>query len=139
MLERDYHEQLKVLLANIDARVDLPEQYRELLANPGEVKMHTDERRRFARRIYPVKGILEVKQTMSGIARDHEYHVVFTKDFSRSGISFYHAAQLFPGERPILWLMAGKFTCTIVRCARVNKRCYDIGATFHKDGKRPQG
>lgn len=134
MLETDYHEQLKSLLADTEVRVELPVEYREVLASRGKVKLHADERRRFARRVFPVKAILEVKPTVSGIARDHEFHVVFTRDFSRGGIAFYHASELFPGERPILWLQPGKFMCTIVRCVRISKDCYDIGATFRNVG-----
>ena len=54
---------------------------------------------------------------------------VVTSDVSRSGISFLHAKQLYPGERILLWLPTGKQSYVVERVRRAqrqllrNRRC----------------
>jgi len=56
---------------------------------------------------------------------------VYTVDASRSGIRFFSPIQLLPDFRAHLRLpKVQEFQIEVVRCCRLDERCYDCGAIF---------
>lgn len=90
-----------------------------------------DDRRRFPRFHYRVRGLYEPAATFPDLARPEKAYVVYTKDISRGGIAFLHSLELFPKEHGRLRL-PGKFDreFEVVRCLRFSERCYLVGASF---------
>ncbi len=68
--------------------------------------------------------------TLPAIERPHGFTKVYTKDVSRSGISFLTTHQLYPSERVILWTQKGKLTCEVARCLKHNDKCFEVGAVY---------
>ena len=130
MLEDDYRRQLDALLATSECKVTLPREWKDLFTRRGALPSIDNDRRRFVRFHFPSKAVLELEQTLSSVDRSHSFFCVFTKDVSRDGISFFHAGQLYPGEKPVLWLAAGQTECMVVRCVRHSPQCFEIGAMF---------
>ena len=107
---------------SLNCTVELPEKEREFFRKQGLMSLAYDDRRRHPRVWCRGKAILE-----------HEglFYAVYTNDLSRSGISFLHAAQLFPCETVRLHTLAtAAFSLTIVRCRRLNDCCYACSCTF---------
>jgi hypothetical protein len=130
MLEDNYRQDLTSRLAQTACSVEVPQSLRHLLCRRGPELPRQDERRRFARISSPAKMLLEVTTTIKCIQRPPQFFAVLTLDVSREGVAFLHAAELFPGEVPILWFRSGKLACRVVRCLRHNARCFETGAVF---------
>lgn len=130
MLESDHHVKLTQVLAALECRVRLPPGWEDFFKRRGDHLVKHDDRRQFARSHCPTDALLQVRQTLPSLARERQFYRVYTKDLSRSGVSFLHEEQLFPCEQLALWFSSSLLNCTVVRCRRYNERCYEIGATF---------
>ncbi len=130
MLEGDYQERLTQLISKLPCRVEIPEKWGNFLEGRGPLPAIPNDRRRFVRHQFRGKAVLEVRQSLPSIEREHQYEVVYMRDLSRQGISFVHSGQLFPTETCRLWLPERKITLQIVRCQRVQERCYVVGGTL---------
>lgn len=130
MLENDYQQSFASLMNSSECEVALPSQFQDMFARRGVVEPVYDERRRFVRRHFATRAVLELAQTIPTIVRAQKFCGVFTTDMSRSGIAFLHAEQLFPGEQLWLWLPTSKLPCRVARCRRHNSKCFEVGATF---------
>ena len=130
MLEDNYHEQLNQLLLATESRITIPPEMYDFFAQKGVIEPIVDDHRRFVRRHFRAKYILELQQTLRLIPREPQHYCIYIKNLSRCGISFLHSEQLYPGEQPMLWLSTGKMSVTVARCNRHNETCYEIGATF---------
>jgi hypothetical protein len=128
MLERNDPGQLTQLLKSLECKAQLPSHLLDLFSRRGVIEPRFSERRRFVRRHFPSKAVLELSQTVPGISRDHEFCCIFTKDMSRNSIAFLHSEQLYPGEKLLLWLPIGKLRCRVSRCCRHNSQCFEICA-----------
>jgi hypothetical protein len=81
---------------------------------------------------------LEHRQSLPALPRADTRHVVYTKDVSRGGIGFLHSEPLFPMEQFRLALPDGKSrTIEVVRCRRIQQRCFEIGAVFVSGFRQP--
>jgi hypothetical protein len=93
-----------------------------------------DDMRRYARLICRGKNYraaLGYRQTLSVLPRSKQWYGVYTMDMSRGGCGFLHCEPLYPGERMIIVLLGGtRRVIEIIRCQRLNDRCYSIGAQF---------
>lgn len=133
MLESDHHVKLAQVLAALECRVRLPPDWDDFFDRRGANAVKHDDRRQFTRSHYPMNALLQIERALPCIPRERRLYRVYTKDLSRSGISFLHEEQLYPCERLRLWFSSSLLNCTVVRCRRHNERCYEIGATFGKD------
>lgn len=55
---------------------------------------------------------------------------VLVKDLSRSGISILSHQQMWPNESFSVELYKRKLEARVVRCQRLGKNCYDVGAVI---------
>ena len=100
----------------------------------------TNEERRHARMHLASLAGLEYRQTSQALPRQPEWHKVYVKDISLSGLAFLHGEQLYPLERMkmilpderLLKLLPNRISCIVevVRCSRLQERCYFVGAEF---------
>ena len=89
------------------------------------------DRRRHPRYHYRVYAALEHRQTLPSLPRPQQWHLIFTKDLSRGGLSFLHSEQLFPCERlRVVLPRKGMNLIEIVICNRVQEGCFQAGARF---------
>lgn len=74
---------------------------------------------------------LEHRQSLPGLPRAHGWFAVYLTDIARGGIGFIHGEALYPKERLRVVLINGMVKeIEIVRCERIDSRCYNIGARF---------
>jgi hypothetical protein len=128
MLDTSHRANLNDLLASLEDRIQLPEEWRDYFSESGVLPAYQNESRRFVRRRIRARVVLELGQTLPAIKRDPALHCVYLRDVSRTGVSFLHADELFPAEDCEIWLPQQKLHVTIVRCRRKTARCYLIGA-----------
>ena len=89
------------------------------------------EFRLFRRRQFCSSAALEYRPSFPSMSRPLTWHRVYTVNMARSGISFLHSEQLFPRERAGIVLLDGSdYDIEIVRCRRIQDRCFEIGARF---------
>ena len=130
MLAVDPQQRLDELLATAEDRLSVPRSVTAALT----AQPQADTRRRFARAVFARRAVLEIAQSLPAFPRAPGRYVVLTRDLSRSGIGFLHAAELYPGERVTLWLATGPVATEVARCVRHESRCYEIGVRFARAG-----
>lgn len=101
------------------------------------------EKRRHERRHLRIQAGLQYRQTAPVLRRPIKWHRVYMTNLSRGGIMFLHSEQLFPLERMRMVLPDPRVRefvrdpedCVIevVRCHRIQDRCFEIGAEFVED------
>jgi hypothetical protein len=133
MLESCYSRELAANTARAQCLVTLPEEWKQIESQRGMSCPIHDDRRRFVRSYCPMQVLMELRQVLHAVERAHAFYIVHMKDVSRGGLAFFHHAQMFPGERPTLWLPTGKRVCTVKRCFRRNPRCFEIGVSFETE------
>jgi hypothetical protein len=132
MLATDHLQELNARIAGAPCDVTVPREFAEIFRQRGPLPQRYDDRRRFVRFCRPTKALLDVKSTIPGIKREEGSYAVLLVDVSRSGASFLHSGELYPGEQVGLWFPTGKLPCTVVRCLRHNPRCYETGILFRR-------
>lgn len=130
MLDDNYHEQLKQLLLVTECPVQLPAQWSDFFDQKDNLQPYHSDKRRFVRRNFRSRCILDLEQSLPGVPREQKSYGVYSKDISRNGIAFLHSEQLFPGEKICVWLPTSKVRVTVARCRRHAEFCYEIGAKF---------
>jgi hypothetical protein len=128
MLDAVRLEELNEALDALPFHVVLPPEWKDYFTRRGPLPSQKDENRRYVRSYFRMQARMDLTQTLPLIPRAREQHIVLMKDVSRQGAGFLHSAQLFPGERVRLWLPTGCREYSVVRCARHNDSCYEIGA-----------
>jgi hypothetical protein len=124
-------QELVEAVGPLQCEIQLPSSWQDELAQAGRAPTRYDERRRHLRYHFRVCGALEYRQTFPALPRPNGWHQVFTKGLSRGGLSFLHSEQLFPRERMRILLPGQEISCVeIAWCARVQERCFQIGARF---------
>ncbi len=74
---------------------------------------------------------LELRQTLPSLPRAQAWFAVYLTDIGRGGIGFLHGEPLYPNERFKVVLFDGRRVhVEIVRCQRIDDRCFSIGAQF---------
>lgn len=100
----------------------LPEKFTDFFERHGTVRAREGCRRAYLRFYLRGQAIVEHSGAQLG---------VFTTDASRQGIGFLSPIQLLPKQRCRIQLPKTKgFQIEVVRCRRVDERCYECGATF---------
>ncbi|MFA8017111.1 PilZ domain-containing protein [Bremerella cremea] len=130
MLETVYSQKMKLLLDRLRCRIQLPVQFADLEHRRGVLPSQSNDMRRAARVYCPGKLLIESFASLPSVPRNHQYVVGYSVDISSTGIRFLHDTELYPGEQVTLWTSAQRLTCTVIRCRRLNKSCYEVGASF---------
>jgi len=132
MLELGYKlQELRDLVGPLACEVELPASWRQGPSPGAQLVGKFEERRRHPRYAYRACAALQHRQTFPSYPRESRWHLVYTKDLSRGGLSFYHSEPLFPRERMRIVLpQHGMCTIEVVWCGRIQARCFQIGARF---------
>ena len=118
----DEHELIAVAWDKIEIQARLPEGLRDFFDHVGPMPPQHGCRRAYQRFYVRSKAVLRHKDALFG---------VYSVDASRQGLCFLSPIQLFPKERCHVRLPRTKeFQIQIVRCHRVDDRCYECGAMF---------
>jgi hypothetical protein len=68
---------------------------------------------------------------LPGLPRANAWLAAYLTDIGRGGVGLLHGEPLYPKERMRILLRDGSLRqIEIVRCQRVDERCYCIGARF---------
>ena len=134
MLDATDFEEVNDALDAPQCHVVLPPAWQEDSPRQGSLPFQQGEGRRYVRSRFRMQVLMELTTTIPLVVRACEKHVVLMKDISRDGAGFLHSAQLFPGERVVLWLPTGRREYTVARCVRHNDACYEIGAELSRIG-----
>ena len=114
--------------------VELPSSWEDFFDRRGMMPIALDEKRRFPRSYLRVSAALQYRQSFPALPRGETWHKVYTKDVCRNGVGFLHSEQLFPMEQLALVLPDGRCRrIEVVRCRRIQPRCFEIGAVFITD------
>jgi hypothetical protein len=132
MLELGDHDlKLAEVAGPLKCEVNLPAWWEDSSDKTGLLPGKYVDRRRHPRYHFRVSAALQYRQTFPALPRPDVRHRVFTKDLSRSGLSFLHSESLFPRERMQLFLpQHGARTIEVVWCTRIQERCFHVGARF---------
>ena len=107
---------------SVEFTAQIPEKMTDFFEQQGPTPVRVGCRRAYRRFYLRGKAILAV---------DNKYLGVYTVDASRKGIRFFSPIQLLPKLRVRLQLPeVQEFQVEIVRCRRLEERCYDCGAIF---------
>lgn len=127
----DQEQELVKIVGPLKCELDPPSSWKDDLNKTGPLPGKYSDRRRYPRYHFRVCAALEHRQTFPALPRPNVWHKVFTKCVSRGGISFLHSEPLFPRERMQILLPArGTSTIEVVWCARIERRCFQVGARF---------
>ena len=119
--------------------LELPAAWSDFFDRRGSTPASLEENRRFPRSYLLGVAALAYRQSLPTLPRAETWHAVYTKDVSRGGIGFLHSEPLYPMEQMNLALPDGKsLIIEVVRCRRVQRRCFEIGAVFVSGFRQPQ-
>jgi hypothetical protein len=139
----DQIRKLTEAVGPLECRVELPESWASYFERRGQIPSDPDDRRRYPRSHLPACAGLRHCRSLPALPRDTAWHMVYTKDVSRTGLAFLHSEQLFPAEQVTILLLDGRWRAVeVVRCRRVQDGCFDIGAVFiagFRDADTPEG
>jgi hypothetical protein len=115
----------------IEVDVVVPWPLDEFLSKKGLVATRDTDRRRFARLYYRMPISLCISQSLPAFPRKNKLMNTYSCDISRTGIGFLCDRELFPRETIYVKLpKVGKRKVRVMRCRRVCKNCFEIGAQF---------
>ena len=146
MLDRDYDIsdlRLADIVGQLECSIELPSQWGDFFESSGMLPAGPRDQRRYPRANLRVRAALQYRQTALTLPRSPGWHQVYLKDISRGGVGFVHSEQLYPLERMHMVLPGEKtakvlrhrIECIVevMRCMRVQERCYVVGARFVPD------
>lgn len=111
-----------VLWDALERKTRLPARMIDFFESRGPMPIRPDNQRAYHRFYLRGKAFLFWRDACLG---------VYTVDTSRQGMRFFSPVQLLPKERCRIRLPNAKeFQVLIVRCRRIDERCYDCGAKF---------
>jgi hypothetical protein len=131
MLDCSRPPQLAEAIAGLATDVELPESWADYFSESGVLPTHPQDRRRFARYCLRTAAAMRLVETLPHLQRSDQWFKVYAKDVSRTGFSFLHSTQLFPGECVELVIdESHHYVGKVVRCRKVAPRCFVIGMQF---------
>ena len=111
----------------IPSRAEVPRDLEGYFNREGPTPSCLDESRALHRFYLRQRAVLEA---------DGKLHAGYTRDVSRSGMGLISPVQLFPLEEVQIWLPErAAINLRVVRCERLDDRCYACGAVFVGGGK----
>ena len=123
MLELNHEQGVSdVSWDTVELSARIPEKMTDFFERKGPTPVRVPDRRAYRRFYLRGKAILR---------SDDKFLGVYTVDASRKGIRFFSPIQLLP-KLPVWLQLPGvqEFEVEIVRCCRLEERCYDCGAIF---------
>lgn len=110
------------------AEVTLPVDWSQYFDREGPLPTMEGDERRFARRYFRTRIQIRLVSTLPAFPRDQEPINTLGKDISRTGIALLSGVQLYPGERVELLVKENTLLFEVVRCRKVAKACFEVGA-----------
>jgi hypothetical protein len=133
----DQEQKLVESVGPLKSDLQLPESWKERFGQTGRLPGKYSDRRRHPRYHFRVYAALEYRQTFPTLPRLSGWYKIYTNDLSRGGLSFLHSEPLYPRERMRVVLPGqGAKIIEVVWFARVQARCFWIGARFVEQGGR---
>ena len=119
------------LIDELEEHVTIPDEWTDFYDKRGPVGACYGDLRQFPRFHHRVSAAVAVLPTLPALRRSGLAERVYVKDISRVSVALLHPEQLFPGEHFHLILADGVMPkATVVRCRRIQARCYEVGARF---------
>lgn len=119
------------MIMRLPCRVEMPLDYGAFFELTGPLPPHLEDGRRVPRFYSRTFAAMTTRQTLPTLPREVATERICLKDVSRSGVSFLHSQQLFPGERLELVVFDGvRREITVTRCRKIQDRCFEVGATL---------
>jgi len=113
---------LDALWESTSAKVVLPESIATAFFEAhGPERLFYDNRRCYHR--FHMRGKAVLKRGRSLLD-------AYTKDISRLGVGFLSPVPLLPRERVKLRIAAAELSVEVMRCRRIDARCFECGAKF---------
>ena len=118
----------------LPTEIVLPDSWQDFFSEKGPLPTVSHERRQFARFRLRTVAAMRNLNDLPNLIRSKEWHKVFAKDVSRTGFSFLHSDQLFPGESIELVIDdSHRYLGRVRRCRKVSEKCYVVGMQFRAD------
>lgn len=143
MLElKDESKRLRLAdaIARQQCEVELPESWNDFFEISGMAGSSAADKRRAARWKNRVVAGLLYRTTFPVLPRSDEWHPIYIKDLSRTGMAFVHSEQLYPLERLRILVIDDRSsrllqndclrTVEISWCKRVKDKCFAVGSRF---------
>ena len=96
------------------------------------------EKRRHTRHLYMVEAHIQYVKRFNQASNAPDEFTVYTKDLSRSGLSFLHEHEMYVGEVATVEVklktnMRKTFLVKVARCRRAGLKVFNIAAEFIND------
>ena len=127
-------------ITKLQCEIELPESWSDFFEISGMAGSSAFDKRRAARWKNRVLAGLLYRTTFPVLPRSEGWHPVYIKDLSRNGAAFIHFEQLYPLERLRILVIDDRSsrllqndclrTAEVVRCRRVQDKCFEVGARF---------
>ncbi len=127
-------------ITRLECEIEFPETWGDFFSRSGPTGSDPTEKRQFPRWINRTLAGLLYCNTFPLIPRNEQWYPIYLKDVSQGGVAFIHSEQLYPLERMRFLfiddvssrLLQNKYlrAIEVVRCKRVQAKCYEIGARF---------
>jgi hypothetical protein len=111
-----------------DLKIELPPQLKNFFEEKGYTDSTLFESRKNGRLRIRAAGELVLSKTLPSLPRKEKEFLVLIKDVSQRGVCLLTHKQLFPEESFILNFNSRIIEARIVRCRRLNQRCFECGA-----------
>ena len=113
MLEDDYTSRFGELIESIEWEIELPRDWADYFDQRGEVASYDDDERQNRRLKIRTYGAIWCERTLPFCTRGDSPIGVYSRDFSRTGLSFLSPTQMFPEEivrlvLPAFWVRVSR-------------------------------
>jgi PilZ domain len=130
MLGFDYTNQFNELVESVEWTIELPQAWENYFSERGECNPHFGYGRRNRRIKARSYGLMHFDKAWRLVERPEKVVGIYTKDFSTRGCGIVLPMQVYPEEvvrviLPTFWL-----SLRIVRCCRLNERCFEAGGVL---------
>jgi hypothetical protein len=127
MLGNSYSDQIQRLVSTLDYGIQLPEAWSNFFVERGECNSYLGDNRKHRRIKARTYGALWFDKPWILLDRPAVIHGVYSKDFSLRGCGFVTSFEIFPDEIVRILLPTFWLTIRVVRCQRIQDRCFDVG------------
>ena len=142
MLVEDIHGSSPASVIDaLPCNVELPEKLKETFEQRGPTPTKPNDQRRYVRvrcRSLGHRAGVQRLSTYAALETDEGWEAGYLADFSKDGVQFIHSQQIYPGENLRIFLLTGNIlSIEAVRCRRLGKNCFSVGAKIIKADDPP--
>ncbi len=130
MLAVDYQTKLEQLLSSLDWNIEIPVEWSDYFTQTGRPSAFVDDQRHNQRLKIRTCGAMWFERSIPIRPRATLPLGIYTRDFSRYGTGFLSPCEIYPEEQVRIVLPTFWVQLKVARTRRINKRCYEIGATL---------